>query len=246
MVTVAIKRLKMFEPPEGYYLAFSGGKDSVVLYDLAVRAGVRFDAHYNATGIDPPELVRFIREQYPDVTAEKPAANFWRMIGKKGVPTRQARWCCLILKESGGSGRLTLTGIRWAESTSRKRRSMVDSCQRLNKRMVHPIIDWGDSDVWGYIREHNIPYCSLYDEGFKRIGCILCPMATPKQRQYHLTRFPKITGMWRRGVQRAYEYRLVHNPNAVKQWDSAEAMFEWWVSGKGSNKETAQMTLFEN
>ena len=45
-VQVAIMRLQQFQPPEGYYLAFSGGKDSVVLYDLAVKSGVKFDAHY--------------------------------------------------------------------------------------------------------------------------------------------------------------------------------------------------------
>ncbi len=54
MVEVSIMRLKEFEPPEGYFLAFSGGKDSVVIYHLAVAAGVKFDAHYNRTGIDPP------------------------------------------------------------------------------------------------------------------------------------------------------------------------------------------------
>ena len=58
----AIDRLQTFEPPEGYYLAFSGGKDSQTIYHLAQEAGVKFDAHYNVTGIDPPELVYFIRE----------------------------------------------------------------------------------------------------------------------------------------------------------------------------------------
>ena len=64
---VAIQRLKTFEPSEGYYLAFSGGKDSVVIKALADMAGVKYDAHYNVTSVDPPELVRFIKEKYPDV-----------------------------------------------------------------------------------------------------------------------------------------------------------------------------------
>ena len=54
-VQVAIDRIKTFEPPEGYYVAFSGGKDSVVILDLVKRSGVKFDAHYNITGIDAPE-----------------------------------------------------------------------------------------------------------------------------------------------------------------------------------------------
>ena len=53
---ISIQRLKDFEPKEGYYVAFSGGKDSVVLLDIVKRSGVKFDAHYNITGIDPPEL----------------------------------------------------------------------------------------------------------------------------------------------------------------------------------------------
>lgn len=58
----AIALLRLHEPPEGYYLAFSGGKDSCVIKELAKRAGVKFDAHYGNTTIDPPELVRFIKK----------------------------------------------------------------------------------------------------------------------------------------------------------------------------------------
>ena len=61
-VQTAIDRLRNFEPPEGYHLAFSGGKDSQCIYHLAQMAGVKFDAHYNMTSVDPPELIYFIRE----------------------------------------------------------------------------------------------------------------------------------------------------------------------------------------
>ena len=66
----AIDRLRTFEPPEGYYLAFSGGKDSQCIYHLAKEAGVKFDAHYNLTTVDPPELVYFIRST-TDVIVKK-------------------------------------------------------------------------------------------------------------------------------------------------------------------------------
>lgn len=71
-VQAAVERLKAFEPEEGYYVAFSGGKDSQCVYHLCVRAGVKFDAHYSVTSVDPPELVRFIRTQYPDVHFDIP------------------------------------------------------------------------------------------------------------------------------------------------------------------------------
>jgi len=70
----AIEYLKMYEAtalrmnPDGYYLAFSGGKDSQVIYELARMAGVKFKAYYHITTVDPPELTKFIKDQYPNVT----------------------------------------------------------------------------------------------------------------------------------------------------------------------------------
>lgn len=60
-VELAIERLKAYEPPEGYFVAFSGGKDSVVVKALCDMAGVKYDAHYSITTVDPPELVRFVK-----------------------------------------------------------------------------------------------------------------------------------------------------------------------------------------
>ena len=111
----------------GYYLAFSGGKDSVVIKALADIAGVKYDAHYNVTSVDPPELVQFIREYYKDVKWEYPRykdgtrATMWNLIPKKKMPpTRIVRYCCEKLKEGGGEGRFVVTGVRWAESAKRK------------------------------------------------------------------------------------------------------------------------------
>ena len=66
-IAESIKLLQMFCPDNGYQLAFSGGKDSQAIYHLAVEAGVPFDPFYNKTGIDPPELVQFLRSNYPNV-----------------------------------------------------------------------------------------------------------------------------------------------------------------------------------
>ena len=129
-VKASIERLKAFQPKngEGYYLAFSGGKDSVVIKALADMAGVKYDAHYNVTSVDPPELVRFIKENYPDVASDIPRypstglpVTMWNLIPRQSIPpTRIARYCCRYLKERGGDGRMTITGVRWAESTNRK------------------------------------------------------------------------------------------------------------------------------
>lgn len=125
-VEVALKRLQTFEPPEGYYLAFSGGKDSVVVKALADMAGVKYDAHYSSTSVDPPELIYFIRENQPDVRFDYPTykdgtrATMWNLIPRKKMPpTRIVRYCCEVLKEGGGEGRFVVTGVRWAESARR-------------------------------------------------------------------------------------------------------------------------------
>lgn len=141
-VQTAIDRLRAFEPPDGYYVAFSGGKDSQCIYHLCKRAGVKFDAHYRVTSVDPPELVRFIREQYPDVEFEFPrdadgnVITMWNLIPRKKMPpTRLARYCCEVLKEAGGRGRIAVTGVRWAESVNRAaKRGLVNINGAATKR----------------------------------------------------------------------------------------------------------------
>lgn len=127
-IQVAINRFKEFEPEEGYYLAFSGGKDSIVIKKLAELSKVKFDSHYNWTTVDPPELLKYIKKYHPDTTIEKPDITMWQLIPKKKMPpTRLVRYCCSELKEKGGIGRFVVTGVRWAESSRRKNsRNMVE------------------------------------------------------------------------------------------------------------------------
>ena len=131
-VEMAIHRLQAFEPEDGYYVAFSGGKDSQCIYHLCEMAGVKFDAHYNVTSVDPPELIRFIKKNYPSVHWEYPrdrdgkVVTMWNLIPRKQMPpTRMARYCCQWFKESSGKGRVTVTGVRWAESANRSRNQGV-------------------------------------------------------------------------------------------------------------------------
>lgn len=120
-VQQSIDRIKTFEPADGYYLGFSGGKDSIVIKRLADMAGVRYDAHYNVTTVDPPELTRFIRERYQDVRLDKPRLSMRQLIIENGIPpTRFSRYCCEELKEIKGRGRVVMTGTRWAESVRRR------------------------------------------------------------------------------------------------------------------------------
>lgn len=257
-VEVAIKRLQLFVPPEGYFLAFSGGKDSCVIKALADMAGVKYDAHYTHTSVDPPELIYFIRDHHPDVEVDYPRykdglrITMWNLIPKKKMPpTRLVRYCCQYLKESSGDGRFTVTGVRWAESVKRRGRAgleisqnktgkrlrvdpdnpdnevMTRFCPTKGHHILNPIIDWSTEDVWEFIKSNNLPYCKLYDQGYSRLGCIGCPMATNQKEE--LERYPK----FKLNYLKAFDRMLYERKKAgllTDKWQTAEDVFNWWVS----------------
>lgn len=278
----AIERIKAFEPDEGYYLAFSGGKDSVVCKALLDMAGVKYDATYRVTSVDPPELVRFIKEQHPDVIREVPRdkdgkpITMWNLIPRKYMPpTRSVRYCCSALKESGGDGRMTVTGVRWAESIKRKNlygivtipvksaqrtygenpdfritntggviltndnddsRRMVEQCYKRHKTTLNPIVEWADTQVWDFIKAHGIPVCSLYEEGWRRLGCIGCPMAQKKGREKEFLRWPKYKQHYLKAFERMLEVRK--NIPGKPAWKAGgraidnptpQDVFNWWM-----------------
>lgn len=147
-VQTAIDRLRAFEPKEGYFLAFSGGKDSQCIYHLAKMAGVKFDAHYHVTSVDPPELVQFIKAQYPDVHRDIPhdkdgkPVTMWSLIAQHTIPPmRQFRYCCGELKEVAGKGKIVVTGVRWAESARRKNLHGIVNIRTEDKKLIGRALD---------------------------------------------------------------------------------------------------------
>jgi len=240
-VQIAIDRLKMFEPPEGYYLAYSGGKDSDTILALAKMAGVKFDAHYHLTTVDPPELVYHVR-RHPEAIIDRPKMTMWQWIRHKKIPpTRVVRYCCEKLKEQGGSGRVVVTGVRSGESVKRSKRKMNEVCYTdPTKTYLHPIIDWSDTDVWEFLKSNNIPYCKLYKEGYSRLGCVLCPLKSQRERVKDLNRYPRIADAYKRAIIRAYDSR--ERPS--KGITSGEDMFNWWISGRSAKEWAEKDTSF--
>lgn len=261
-VDIAIKRLKAFEPEDGYFLAYSGGKDSVAIRALAIMSGVKFDAHYSVTSVDPPEVVRFAKDT-PGVDFNFPRYDdgaritMWNLIVRKLMPpTRLVRYCCEKLKESAGVGRVTVTGVRKAESAQRRNnrelihiggvknqiiyntdndeaRRMVEQCFQTRKTIVNPIIDWTDDDVWEFIKTENVPYCELYDSGYKRLGCIGCPMSSNQKKD--LDDYPKYKRAYLRAFEKMLKERKKKGLGVTEEWRDADGVMEWWTNNKKSH-----------
>lgn len=242
-VDISLETFRFYEgmcDERGYYLAFSGGKDSVVIKHLAAAAGVKFESWYNNTTIDPPELVQFVKRVHPDVQWNNPKQNMMRRMVEKsiGPPTRIARWCCEEYKEQGGNGwPVKVIGVRVAESARRAKLWKTFVRNRNEGHILCPILYWTDEDVWRYIRENEIPYCKLYDEGFKRLGCVGCPLGGPNAQKVEFERWPRYEANWKKHVIAYWEKwhdvpTIKGRPRWVAGFASGEALWNWWVSGK--------------
>ena len=286
LIRKAVKLALIYDAENGFYNTFSGGKDSQALYYIVKMSGVKFQTHMSLTSVDPAEVVRFVKTQYPSVIRHKPKKSIYDIAIEKGIlPTMIRRWCCQEYKEIGGAGKVKLIGIRSEESVKRSKRNEVEvsnkkfsgnieefkewsnkQIERKKKRtlknqdefsvkndnevrcingkdsiLISPIFDWTQKDVWYFL--NNIikaPHCKLYDEGQKRIGCIMCPMSSFKQIQKDIEKFPYVKKKWidtikemrRNGI---FDYKYTDNPNATED-EIAENIFEYWISRLSYNK----------
>lgn len=253
---IAIEFIREHEPPEGYFLGFSGGKDSVVLYDLTEKSGVKFKAYYSATGIDPPEVVKFIHDYFPKVIFKKPhytkkrqfpewkgTHSFFGMLQVHGFPMRHVRWCCDYLKKAPTEKvnlPYRLLGLRSEESWGRAKRPIIESYNSSNKILIKPIFYWLEWEIWDYIEENNLPYCSLYDEGFSRLGCVVCPfLCRDNQRELnrHKERWPKYYVAFEKAMKKLFDnYLCVINPRSgawnYRKDTDFETFLDFWYRGK--------------
>lgn len=236
----AIALIRENEPDDGYVVAFSGGKDSCVVLDLTKRAGVKYEARFSVTSVDPPELLDFIRQHHPEVVWRYPKESMFELIARwRLMPTRVYRFCTPRLKERFGKNETTILGIRRSESRTRANRPAVEC--RQSRKLVHPIADWSYDDVWEYIHSRKLPYCSLYDEGFSRLGCVMCPMQSPRVRRREAERWPEIAQKYREAAHEAIARgQKLGIPHVAKTGDE---LYELWLSGSSFRQPSPEAVL---
>lgn len=261
---------QIYEKP--LLLTYSGGKDSDLIVDLALKSGVPFEVAHSLTTVDMPETVYHVRKVFAKLENRgisckiiKPAyksalVTMWTLIPQKEIPpTRLARYCCSVLKETAGKGRFIATGVRRAESTKRasresfeiigsrkqygvllsddevfmqdntEKRMMFETCRPKAKRTVNPIIDWTDTQVWDYIESEQIDINPKYSEGYKRVGCVGCPLSGKCNRLREFEEYPTYKRAYIRAFDKMLDVRKVKGLQT--DWKTGEEVFEWWVNG---------------
>ena len=264
----AIERLRQAAELSAFYyqrpllLAYSGGKDSEVCLELAKRAGIAFEVIHSLTTADAPETVRHVRKKFHELElAGAPCqivtprykgqpTSMWGLIPQKLLPpTRMARYCCSVLKETSGAHRVVAIGLRAEESAARMECAVAEKpgakiqdkirfdfdngderiiapCQTKAKIKIHPIVDWSNADVWAYLRDCKTEVNPVYSMGFSRCGCIGCPMAGPS-RYTEFRVWPAYEKLYRRAFQRMLEAREAKGKPS--QWKSSDEVWRWWM-----------------
>lgn len=197
----AIKLLRTMSEAYGdvIEIAYSGGKDSDVILQLAKEAGIKYRAIYKNTTIDPPGTITHAKEMGAEIVQPK-NYTFRQLIAKKGMPNRLRRFCCEELKEYKILDKVVV-GVRREESRKRAERYKEPTICRVyskNERAEHimPILEWTTQDVAEFIEDRKIKCAPVYyDEQGKfhperRLGCMCCPLASTKKRIEEFKKYP--------------------------------------------------------
>ena len=232
-------------------VAYSGGKDSDVILQLAKEDGIRYRAIYKNTTIDPPGTIKHAKDMGAEVM--RPKQTFFQILEKNGYPSRFSRFCCKYLKEYKVLDK-AIIGVRKAESVKRsKRYSEPTECRWYGKKTeanhveaIYPILDWTDDDVLQFILDRKIQLAPrYYDENgnidiTRRLGCMGCPLISPKKRIAYFKEKPRMVKAYLRAGQK---YRDTHpDLKTVKRYDT---VYEWFTRDVFYPAETAFEKVYD-
>jgi phosphoadenosine phosphosulfate reductase len=161
-------------------LAWTGGKDSTVVLDLwrEILGASPVLAVNLDTGHKFPEItalrdrmaaewgldLRIVRPRPEDVPAQIAADKLACCGALKVRPLRR------VVEEMGIE--VLLTGIRADENPSRTDLAVLED--RQGYLQANPILHWTEMDVWAHTTMRGLPYCELYDRGYRSLGCVPC------------------------------------------------------------------------
>lgn len=191
-VAYSLKLMKAFAEDDVVEICYSTGKDSDVILSLAKEAGIKYRAIFKNTTIDSPGAIDHAKEMNVEIVT--PPASFFKLMQKKGIPSRWRRWCCEKMKEYKILDKQIL-GVRAAESTRRAARYVEPTgcrwygakSEKNYVQQLYPIFDWTDADVLEYITERGIKlhphyYASSGEiDVSRRVGCMCCPLQGRKK-----------------------------------------------------------------
>lgn len=181
-------------------VSFSGGKDSLVALDLAVRVGIQNVVFVDTTieFEETKEYVNAISDFYGiKVDVVKAPKDFFNLAGKIGFPSRRFRWCCEVFKFAPLMTYARkkdidayVTGLRSDESARRSRYELIDTNPVMPITQINPLLEWTENDVWQYIKKYKLPINKLYNH-FGRIGCWCCPYRSESDWNFIKKTYPE-------------------------------------------------------
>lgn len=232
-------------------VAYSGGKDSDIILQLAKESGIPFRAIYKMTTIDPPGTVKHVRDMGVEII--RPKLNFAQLIAKKGQPNRMRRLCCSELKEYKVLDRAVI-GVRREESAKRAQRyTEPTQCRVYSKtervEQFFPILDWTLQDIVDYAKDRNLTFAPVYydaDGVFhpeRRLGCMCCPLASKKHRIEEFKKHPAMVKLYIKGIQ---QYIDSHPNSKVSKYTAYEAFaHDVFFNEKGKWEQVNDRGLFD-